>query len=129
MSKVTAFLLSLTNVLLLLLDLFLYLKGRAGIFGFFHLWPSFACVLLLLLSKQWSVGFLFERVDFVVYRFSRIVLLFLFQLFFVFLLHVLRILLPNFLTTDSTILLFGLYSTPILLSYFWYSFSKNKLNS
>jgi hypothetical protein len=57
------------------------------------------------------------------------VLLFLFQLFFVFLLHVLRILLPNFLTTDSTILLFGLYSTPILLSYFWYSFSKNKLNS
>jgi hypothetical protein len=129
MSKVTAFLLTLTNVLLLLLDLFLYLKGRAGIFGFFHFWPSFACVLLLLLSKQWSVGFLFERVDFVVYRFSRIVLLFLFQLFFVFLLHVLRILLPNFLTTDSTILLFGLYSTPILLSYFWYSFSKNKLNS
>ena len=51
------------------------------------------------------------------------------QLFFIFLLHVLRILLPNFLTTDSTILLFGLYSTPILLSYFWYSFSKNKLNS
>ena len=99
------------------------------IFGFFHFWPSCACVLLLLLSKQWSVGFLFERVDFVVYRFSRIVLLFLFQLFFVFLLHVLRILLPNFLTTDSTILLFGLYSTPILLSYFWYSFSKNKLNS
>jgi hypothetical protein len=129
MSKVTAFLLSLTNVLLLLLDLFLYLKGRVGIFGFFHFWPSFACVLLLLLSKQWSVGFLFERVDFVVYHFPRIVLLFLFQLFFVFLLHVLRILLPNFLTTDSIILLFGLYSAPILLSYFWYSFSKNKLNS
>ena len=129
MSKVSSFLLFLTVMLFLLLDLFLYIKGSAGVFGFFHFWPSFACVLLLLLSKQWSVGFLFERVDFVVYHFSRIVLLFLFQLFFVFLLHVLRILLPNFLTTDSTILLFGLYSTPILLSYFWYSFSKNKLNS
>lgn len=129
MSKVSSFLLFLTVVLFLLLDLFLYIKGSAGVFGFFHFWPSCTCVLLLLLSKQWSVGFLFERVDFVVYHFSRIVLLFLFQLFFVFLLHVLRILLPNFLTTDSTILLFGLYSTPILLSYFWYSFSKNKLNS
>lgn len=129
MSKVYSLLLFLTVVLFLLLDLFLYIKGSAGVFGFFHFWPSLACVLLLLLSKQWSVGFLFERVDFIVYHFVRIVLLFLFQLFFVFLLHVLRILLPNFLTTDSTILLFGLYSIPIVLFYFWYSFSKNKLNS
>jgi hypothetical protein len=70
-----------------------------------------------------------ERVDLIIYRFPRIVLLFFFQLFFIFLLHVLRILLPNFLSTDSTILLFGLYSSPTLLFSFWYSYSKNKLNS
>jgi|688.fasta_scaffold1471027_1 hypothetical protein len=129
MSKVSAFLFLMTIVLVLLFDLLLYVKGRAGVFGFFHFWPSCACVLLLLLSKLWSVDFLLERVDLIIYRFPRIVLLFFFQLFFIFLLHVLRILLPNFLTTDSTILLFGLYSSPILLFSFWYSYSKNKLNS
>ena len=129
MSKTIFFLFMLMLVSLLGIDGMLFLWDRTNIFGFFHLWPSFSCVLILLLSKQWSVDFLLERVDLIIYRFPRIVLLFFFQLFFIFLLHVLRILLPNFLSTDSTILLFGLYSSPTLLFSFWYSYSKNKLNS
>ena len=129
MSKTIFFLFMLMLVSLLGIDGMLFLWDRTNIFGFFHLWPSFSCVLILLLSKQWSVDFLLERVDLIIYSFPRIVLLFFFQLFFIFLLHVLRILLPNFLSTDSTILLFGLYSSPTLLFSFWYSYSKNKLNS
>ena len=113
------FLFMLILVSLLGIDGMLFLWDKTNIFGFFHLWPSFSCVLILLLSKQWSLDFLRQEIDLVFYRIPRFIFLFLIQLFFVFVVHVLRILIVDLSTIQNEVFLFVLYSLPVIALYLY----------